>query len=386
MAAASALGRGMSLKDAALAAAKNALPGGPVAAAAFDVAMGLAHGQRIDQAALSAARNQLPGGPLAKAGFDTALQVIKTKSVRGVPALAAKFAIQNAGKGPMWDKLASGARIIPGLGVTASAGMAGAVALGRRAAAANMPMALAASRLPGGAAAKVAFAAGVGIGKARHIDVAGLKNVRAELPKTAAAQAAFNLGLALSRGKPGSANTVRAIATSMPKGPVGRRVTRLAAAAVSRQRAESESKQAAQAAQRLLSSVREGDPAARERFQRIVVRAREGDRAARLALQICRRSAGQAAPLLAEGALRAMQDATDAAPPSPVQEVIDTEGTNVDDVTDIAVGDDFSGVDADDVMLGTEGEDVMAGIDDGVLAGELEDAGGDPERPLAEPA
>src|ERR1041385_89052 len=40
MAAAAALGRGMNLKDAALAAARNALPGGPLAAAAFAAARG----------------------------------------------------------------------------------------------------------------------------------------------------------------------------------------------------------------------------------------------------------------------------------------------------------------------------------------------------------
>lgn len=55
-----ALGRGMSLKDAAIAAARQSLPGRPVAAA-FDIVMGLAHGRRIDAAALDAARNQIPG-------------------------------------------------------------------------------------------------------------------------------------------------------------------------------------------------------------------------------------------------------------------------------------------------------------------------------------
>jgi hypothetical protein len=60
-----ALGRGMSLKDAAIAAARQSLPGRPVAAA-FDIVMGLAHGRRIDAAALDAARNQIPGGPLAR--------------------------------------------------------------------------------------------------------------------------------------------------------------------------------------------------------------------------------------------------------------------------------------------------------------------------------
>ncbi len=82
MAGAAALGCGMSLKDAAIAAARKSFPG-PVAAA-FDLAMGLAHGQRIDAAALDAARNQIPGGPLGRAGFDTALQAVKTKrSTRG---------------------------------------------------------------------------------------------------------------------------------------------------------------------------------------------------------------------------------------------------------------------------------------------------------------
>jgi len=90
MATAAAIGRNESIKDAALAAAKNALPGGPVAAAAFDVAIGVAKGQRLDTIAINTARNQLPGGPAAKAAFDAGINAVRQKSFAGVPGALAR--------------------------------------------------------------------------------------------------------------------------------------------------------------------------------------------------------------------------------------------------------------------------------------------------------
>lgn len=81
MATAAAVGRGLSLKDAAILAAKNALPGGPLAAAAIDVAIGVAQGHKIDEIALSVVRDQLPGGHLEKAIFDTTIAVAKGKKI-----------------------------------------------------------------------------------------------------------------------------------------------------------------------------------------------------------------------------------------------------------------------------------------------------------------
>jgi hypothetical protein len=82
--AAAALGRGETLRDAALAAARGAVPGGIAGRAAFDVAVGLAKGERIDRAALSAARGALPT-PAARAAFDAGMTVVRERSrfVRG---------------------------------------------------------------------------------------------------------------------------------------------------------------------------------------------------------------------------------------------------------------------------------------------------------------
>lgn len=89
MAAAAAAGRGESLRDIGLAAAKNALPGGPVAAAAFDVALGVAKGQKLDQIALNTVRNQLPGGPAAKAAFDVGLRAARGEKINPAAVAAA---------------------------------------------------------------------------------------------------------------------------------------------------------------------------------------------------------------------------------------------------------------------------------------------------------
>lgn len=93
MAGASAIGRGDSLKDIGLAAAKGAIPGGPAAQAAFDVALGLAKGQNVTDTILQAAKSQVPGGDLGKAAFDAATAIAKGKAFDSVALEAIRSAV-----------------------------------------------------------------------------------------------------------------------------------------------------------------------------------------------------------------------------------------------------------------------------------------------------
>ncbi|MCC6215938.1 MAG: hypothetical protein IT376_13820 [Polyangiaceae bacterium] len=290
MATAAALGRGASLKDAALAAVKNALPGGPVAGAAFDVAVGLAHGERIDEAALAAARSQVPGGELGRAAFDAALETIKTKSVAGVPALMARAAVQQAGTGPLWDKLASGPRLVPGLGAVTSAGMAAAIALGRRRVGSSRALTSALVSLPAGSAARAAFEAGVGVAQGRALDASALKRVRLQLPRGELAQAAFSAGVAAARAEPGSAGAVKALARALPAGPIRARMVAVAARAALERTRAAEMAAALRAARKLVAAARRGEEGAKERLHALALGA-QGDSSARLALGIVRRVA-----------------------------------------------------------------------------------------------
>jgi len=72
---AAALGRGASVGDLALEAARGALPGGPITKVAFDVAVGVAKGESPTGIALAQIRNQIPGGDVGKAAFDAGLAV-----------------------------------------------------------------------------------------------------------------------------------------------------------------------------------------------------------------------------------------------------------------------------------------------------------------------
>lgn len=86
IAAGTALAQGHNITDALVSAAKNALPGGPLAAKAFDTAYTMgkaaATGGNIGEAALTAARAALPGGPLAQRAFDTALAIAHGQNVQ----------------------------------------------------------------------------------------------------------------------------------------------------------------------------------------------------------------------------------------------------------------------------------------------------------------
>lgn len=75
-----AYGHDLSLKDAALAAARDALPGGPAAKAGFDMAVGIASGDTVTDAAIAAARNQVPAGP-ARDAFDAGVAAAKGKNL-----------------------------------------------------------------------------------------------------------------------------------------------------------------------------------------------------------------------------------------------------------------------------------------------------------------
>ncbi len=75
LAAAAALGRGASVGDLALEAARGALPGGAIAKVAFDAAVGIATGASPTGIALAQIRNQIPGGAVATAAFDAGLAV-----------------------------------------------------------------------------------------------------------------------------------------------------------------------------------------------------------------------------------------------------------------------------------------------------------------------
>jgi hypothetical protein len=78
--AANALASGRPITDAVIEAARSAIPGGPLAQAAFDVGVNLARGKNLSQAALTAARNRLPVG--ARAAFDTAVALGRGKNLQ----------------------------------------------------------------------------------------------------------------------------------------------------------------------------------------------------------------------------------------------------------------------------------------------------------------
>ncbi len=93
-----ALSKGESITDAVIDAAKNALPGGPLAAQGFDAAVAagkaLARGDNIGDAALAAAREAIPSEE-GKRAFDVGLAVVhgqnvQTALVQGAASLAGK--------------------------------------------------------------------------------------------------------------------------------------------------------------------------------------------------------------------------------------------------------------------------------------------------------
>ena len=74
------IGKGNSLKSAALSAARNSIPGGALGQTCFDVGAGLASGRRIDHALIDAARNQIPS-EAGKIAFDSGLSIAKGERI-----------------------------------------------------------------------------------------------------------------------------------------------------------------------------------------------------------------------------------------------------------------------------------------------------------------
>jgi nucleoid-associated protein YgaU len=89
MASAAAIGRGASLADVGLAAAKGSLPGGPITAAALDMAVGAIQGHNLGDTALKTLRSQIPGGDLAKGAFDAGVAIMRNMTTSEVERIRA---------------------------------------------------------------------------------------------------------------------------------------------------------------------------------------------------------------------------------------------------------------------------------------------------------
>lgn len=92
MAAASKIGRGASLADIGLAAARGAIPGGPAAQAAFDIAHGALRGHGLSASAMRALRAQVPGGAAGRGAFDAAV-ALQSGSLDARKALRAGLSV-----------------------------------------------------------------------------------------------------------------------------------------------------------------------------------------------------------------------------------------------------------------------------------------------------
>jgi peptidoglycan hydrolase-like protein with peptidoglycan-binding domain len=104
LSAAAAFGQGKSLKDAALAAAKGAIPGGPAVQAAFDIAHGAIDGQNLVGAALGAVRDQVPGGELGRAAFDAGRAIAEGKALDTVAVQGLRSQLGSSGARDVFDK------------------------------------------------------------------------------------------------------------------------------------------------------------------------------------------------------------------------------------------------------------------------------------------
>jgi hypothetical protein len=80
--AAQVLADGRPISDIAVAAVRGAIPGGPLAQSAFDVAWNVAKGRRIDTSVLAALRDRIPGGEFAKRAADTALALAVARTAQ----------------------------------------------------------------------------------------------------------------------------------------------------------------------------------------------------------------------------------------------------------------------------------------------------------------
>lgn len=97
IAAGAAIAQGQPITSALVAGVKNALPGGPLAAQAFDTAYQIARGENVGEAALQALVNQVPGGELGKAAAQAAIAVAKGQNLQQAALGVAKTALQGSG-------------------------------------------------------------------------------------------------------------------------------------------------------------------------------------------------------------------------------------------------------------------------------------------------
>jgi peptidoglycan hydrolase-like protein with peptidoglycan-binding domain len=82
IAAGAAIAQGQPITSALVAGVKNALPGGPLAAQAFDAAYQVARGANVGDVALQALVNQIPGGEIAKQAAHAAIAVAKGQNLQ----------------------------------------------------------------------------------------------------------------------------------------------------------------------------------------------------------------------------------------------------------------------------------------------------------------
>jgi peptidoglycan hydrolase-like protein with peptidoglycan-binding domain len=109
IAAGAAIAQGQPITSALVAGVKNALPGGPLAAQAFDTAYQVARGANVGDAALQALVNQIPGGEVAKQAAQAAIAVAKGQN------------LQQAALGVVKAAALGGAVQLPGGSVTTQA-------------------------------------------------------------------------------------------------------------------------------------------------------------------------------------------------------------------------------------------------------------------------
>jgi peptidoglycan hydrolase-like protein with peptidoglycan-binding domain len=82
IAAGSALAQGQPITSAIVSGLKNSLPGGPLAAQAFDTTYAIARGQNVGDAALQALVNNAPGGDIGRQAAQTAIAVAKGQNLQ----------------------------------------------------------------------------------------------------------------------------------------------------------------------------------------------------------------------------------------------------------------------------------------------------------------
>lgn len=107
IAAGAAIAQGQPITSALIAGVKNALPGGPIAAQAFDTAYQIARGENVGEAALQALVNQMPGGELGKQAAQAAIAVAKGQNLQQAALGVAKTALQGSGVELPGGKLAT---------------------------------------------------------------------------------------------------------------------------------------------------------------------------------------------------------------------------------------------------------------------------------------